>query len=258
MLLYDVAYLAHTQAVDVPLAGAGDALGNLWAVCCAPELGRRSHETGAPAGAWGALAVGGMGVAGMSGAGAGAGAGLPSSEGTMPGMGALLASELGVGTGATQTHGFGPGIITAPGLGARFPSTVGALGSGGTAGLGFGTGIGTVPRVLPPPTPASFPLDFAQVLQATAAGPRRTHAHGSRQSSESQAQGHRPGHVRSSTTGSASSSGSVSGMVLEVGKEKEREREKEKRKAWERQWAKDAIAEEDEWDLVDVDDDDGL
>lgn len=43
MLLYDVCYLAHTQAVDVPLAHAGDALGVLWAVCCSPELGRRSH-----------------------------------------------------------------------------------------------------------------------------------------------------------------------------------------------------------------------
>ncbi|OSD02572.1 hypothetical protein PYCCODRAFT_1367056 [Trametes coccinea BRFM310] len=45
MLLYDVCYLAHTQAVDVPLAHAGDVLGNLWAVCCSPELGRRSHAT---------------------------------------------------------------------------------------------------------------------------------------------------------------------------------------------------------------------
>ena len=40
MLLYDVCYLAHTQAVDVPLAQAGEVLGNLWAVCCSPELGR--------------------------------------------------------------------------------------------------------------------------------------------------------------------------------------------------------------------------
>ena len=45
MLLFDVCYLAHTQAVDVPLAHAGDALGNLWAVCCSPELGRRAHAT---------------------------------------------------------------------------------------------------------------------------------------------------------------------------------------------------------------------
>ena len=45
MLLYDVCFLAHTQGVDVPLAHAGDALGNLWAVCCAPELGRRAHAT---------------------------------------------------------------------------------------------------------------------------------------------------------------------------------------------------------------------
>ncbi|TBU28290.1 UV radiation resistance protein and autophagy-related subunit 14-domain-containing protein [Dichomitus squalens] len=48
MLLYDVCYLAHTQGVDVPLAHAGDALGNLWAVCCAPELGRRAHATRPP------------------------------------------------------------------------------------------------------------------------------------------------------------------------------------------------------------------
>ncbi|KAI0938294.1 hypothetical protein AcV5_000002 [Taiwanofungus camphoratus] len=45
MLLYDVCYLAHTQAVEVPLAQAGEVLGNLWAVCCSPELGRRSHAT---------------------------------------------------------------------------------------------------------------------------------------------------------------------------------------------------------------------
>ena len=40
MLLYDVCYLAHTQSVEVPLAQAGEVLGNLWAVCCSPELGR--------------------------------------------------------------------------------------------------------------------------------------------------------------------------------------------------------------------------
>lgn len=40
MLLYNVCYLAHTQAVEVPLAQAGEVLGNLWAVCCSPELGR--------------------------------------------------------------------------------------------------------------------------------------------------------------------------------------------------------------------------
>ncbi|KAH7912772.1 UV radiation resistance protein and autophagy-related subunit 14-domain-containing protein [Hygrophoropsis aurantiaca] len=45
MLLYNVCYLAHTQSVDVPLSQAGDALSNLWAVCCSPELGRRSHRT---------------------------------------------------------------------------------------------------------------------------------------------------------------------------------------------------------------------
>jgi hypothetical protein len=47
MLLYDVLYLAHTQGLAIPLAQAGDVLGNLWAVCCAPELGRRSHATAA-------------------------------------------------------------------------------------------------------------------------------------------------------------------------------------------------------------------
>ncbi|KAF8206921.1 UV radiation resistance protein/autophagy-related protein 14 [Mycena galopus ATCC 62051] len=43
MLLYDVLYLAHTQGLVIPLAQAGDALSNLWAVCCSSELGRRSH-----------------------------------------------------------------------------------------------------------------------------------------------------------------------------------------------------------------------
>ncbi|KAF8122915.1 UV radiation resistance protein and autophagy-related subunit 14-domain-containing protein [Boletus edulis] len=75
MLLYNVCYLAHTQSVEIPLSQAGDALGNLWVVCCSGELGRRSHET-------------------------------------------------------------------TPGL--------------------------------PPPTPPSFPLDFAQVLQATTASPARS------------------------------------------------------------------------------------
>ena len=40
MLLYDVCYLAHTQAVEIPLSQAGDVLSNLWAVCCSAELGR--------------------------------------------------------------------------------------------------------------------------------------------------------------------------------------------------------------------------
>ncbi len=79
MLLYNVCYLAHTQAVDVPLAHAGDVLGNLWAVCCSHELGRRAHATR---------------------------------------------------------------------------------------------------PLLPPPTPASFPLDFSQLLQATAATPTRVRARG--------------------------------------------------------------------------------
>ncbi|KAH9932353.1 uncharacterized protein B0H18DRAFT_1093214 [Fomitopsis serialis] len=79
MLVYDVCYLAHTQAVEVPLAQAGEVLSNLWAVCCSPELGRKSHAT----------------------------------------------------------H-----------------------------------------PLLPPPTPPSFPLDFAQLLQATAANPTRAKARG--------------------------------------------------------------------------------
>ena len=79
MLLYNVCYLAHTQAVAVPLAHAGDVLGNLWAVCCSPELGRRAHATR---------------------------------------------------------------------------------------------------PLLPPPTPPSFPLDFSQLLQATAATPARVRARG--------------------------------------------------------------------------------
>lgn len=44
MLLYDVCYLAHTQAIEVPLAHAGEVLGNLWAVCCSPELGRCVYQ----------------------------------------------------------------------------------------------------------------------------------------------------------------------------------------------------------------------
>ena len=40
MLLYNVCYLAYTQSVDIPLSQAGDALSNLWAVCCSNDLGR--------------------------------------------------------------------------------------------------------------------------------------------------------------------------------------------------------------------------
>ncbi|KAF7306407.1 hypothetical protein MIND_00431900 [Mycena indigotica] len=45
MLLFDVLYLAHTQGLAIPLAQAGDVLSNLWAICCAAELGRRAHST---------------------------------------------------------------------------------------------------------------------------------------------------------------------------------------------------------------------
>lgn len=40
MLLYNVCYLAYTQGVEIPLSQAGDALSNLWAMCCSGELGR--------------------------------------------------------------------------------------------------------------------------------------------------------------------------------------------------------------------------
>ena len=43
MLLYNVCYLAYTQSVDIPLSQAGDALSNLWAVCCSNDLGRSAH-----------------------------------------------------------------------------------------------------------------------------------------------------------------------------------------------------------------------
>jgi hypothetical protein len=43
MLLYNVCYLAYTQAVEIPLSQAGDALSNLWAVCCSAELGRSAN-----------------------------------------------------------------------------------------------------------------------------------------------------------------------------------------------------------------------
>jgi hypothetical protein len=62
----------------------------------------------------------------------------------MPGMSALLASEHGV----RVAHG----MVAAARAGA----------------LGGNTGAGPL-RVLPLPTPASFALDFAQMLQATAA-----------------------------------------------------------------------------------------
>lgn len=45
MLLYNVCYLAYTQCVEITLSQAGDALSNLWAICCSNDLGRRSHVT---------------------------------------------------------------------------------------------------------------------------------------------------------------------------------------------------------------------
>ncbi|PAV20666.1 hypothetical protein PNOK_0329300 [Pyrrhoderma noxium] len=47
MLLYSVAYLAHTQGADIPLsvAAAGELLRTLWGICCSAELGHRSHDT---------------------------------------------------------------------------------------------------------------------------------------------------------------------------------------------------------------------
>lgn len=122
MLLYDVCYLAYTQAVDIPLAQAGEVLGNLWSVCCSPELGRKSH--------------------------------------------------------ATHPH-------------------------------------------IPYPTPPSFPLDFAQLLQATTSNPSRANAR-----------------VRGlSGTGSRSRRSSSDGKDV-------------RRKAGERRNREDIIVEEDGWDLV--------
>jgi hypothetical protein len=45
MLLYNICYLAYTQCVDISLSQAGEALSNLWAICCSSDLGRRSHAT---------------------------------------------------------------------------------------------------------------------------------------------------------------------------------------------------------------------
>ena len=46
MLLYNTIYLCHTQSYPVQLSQSGDILRNLWGLCCAPDLGRRSHQTG--------------------------------------------------------------------------------------------------------------------------------------------------------------------------------------------------------------------
>ena len=101
MLVYDVCFLAHTQAVDVPLAQAGEVLGNLWAVCCSPELGRCVSPLSPLARSF------------------------------------AVAAELiySVCVWDRKSHATWP--------------------------------------LLPPPTPPSFPLEFAQLLQATAANPTR-------------------------------------------------------------------------------------
>lgn len=46
MLIYNTIYLCHTQSLSIGLSQSGDILQNLWALCCASELGRRSHQTG--------------------------------------------------------------------------------------------------------------------------------------------------------------------------------------------------------------------
>ena len=91
MLLYNVCYLAYTQAIEIPLSQAGDVLSNLWSVCCSAELGR--------------------------------------SVDSLP----FLTSDLLVCHRCSRSHQTYP--------------------------------------LLAPPTPPSFPLDFAQLLQATAATP---------------------------------------------------------------------------------------
>ncbi len=45
MLLYNVCYLAYTQAVEIPLSQAGEVLSNLWSVCCSAELGRSAYNS---------------------------------------------------------------------------------------------------------------------------------------------------------------------------------------------------------------------
>ncbi|KAG9004923.1 hypothetical protein FRB90_010661 [Tulasnella sp. 427] len=47
MLNYNIAYLSHTQGLEVPLSVAGETLRNLWAVCCinSDAFARASHTT---------------------------------------------------------------------------------------------------------------------------------------------------------------------------------------------------------------------
>lgn len=47
MLNYNIAYLSHTQGLDVPLSVAGETLRNLWSVCCinSDSFARASHAT---------------------------------------------------------------------------------------------------------------------------------------------------------------------------------------------------------------------
>ncbi|KAG8896154.1 hypothetical protein FRC00_006388 [Tulasnella sp. 408] len=47
MLNYNIAFLSHTQGLDVPLSVAGETLRNLWSVCCinSDSFARASHST---------------------------------------------------------------------------------------------------------------------------------------------------------------------------------------------------------------------
>lgn len=46
MLLFNTLYLCHTQSLHIPLSQSGELLRNLLNVCCAPEVGHKSHQTG--------------------------------------------------------------------------------------------------------------------------------------------------------------------------------------------------------------------
>ncbi|GJJ15815.1 hypothetical protein Clacol_010093 [Clathrus columnatus] len=46
MLLYNTLYLCHTQSLNIPLSQSGEILRNLMNLCCALEVGQKSHQTG--------------------------------------------------------------------------------------------------------------------------------------------------------------------------------------------------------------------
>ncbi|TFK21663.1 hypothetical protein FA15DRAFT_672349 [Coprinopsis marcescibilis] len=145
MLIYNVAYLGHTQGVDIPLNQGGEILSNLWRVCCAGEMGRWAHETSAYA-----YSIGGAGVVSPTGT---TGVGI---SGPSPSAMERAPSTSSTASPPSNLVVHPPSSSSKPGAN---PST------NANANVHYLTHLA-------PPTPASFVMDFGQVLQVISSAHR--------------------------------------------------------------------------------------